>query len=293
MMNLRHLEIFYNIMLYGSLTEAAAVLCVSQPAASKLLKHAEQRVGFRLFHRIKGKLHATDEAHILYEQIKPIYDQLNELNKLTLNLAKNPQGMLSIGCLPSLGLSLMPKITALFLKDYPYVFLKIGTDHTQVLQQKILRREIDLALTFEPVLQHGITATKIVDIPLVYIDANPSPLLQSIAQIDENRWIHPDADSLLTVLNPHRVFQSSLLNVETYYMVAELVRQGIGCSITDIYSAAHTLPLHMIHGLKPELSMTIYVLQNAGVSSSKVSDDFIHLLQQKIQDITPSLNQRL
>lgn len=287
MMNLRHLEIFYNIMLYGSLTEAAAVLCVSQPAASKLLKHAEQRVGFQLFRRVKGKLQPTDEANVLYEQIKPIYDKLNELHKLTLNLAKNPQGMLSIGCLPSLGLSLMPKLTALFLQAYPQVFLKIGTDHTQVLQQKILRREIDLALTFEPVLQHGIKATKIVDIPLVYIDAKPADRIQAINQIDETRWIHPDAASLLTILNPHRIFQSSLLNVETYYMVAELVRQGIGCSITDIYSAAHTLPAEMIHELNPPLYIPIYALQNAGVSSSKVSEDFIQLLQQKIQHITP------
>ena len=293
MMNLRHLEIFYNIMLYDSLTAAATVLCISQPAASKLLKHAEQRVGFRLFHRVKGKLQPTDEANLLYEQIKPIYDQLNELNKLTLNLAKNPQGILSIGCLPSLGLSLMPKLTALFLQDYPQVFLKIGTDHTQALQQKILRREIDLAFTFEPVVQHGITATKIIDIPLVYIDSKPSPTLQSIAQIDEQRWIHPDAASLLTVLNPHRVFQSSLLNVETYYMVAELVRQGIGCSITDIYSAAHTVPPQMIHALTPELSMTIYVLQNESASCSKVSEDFIELVQRKIQSITPTLNLKL
>lgn len=39
-MNLRHLEIFYLVMLFGSLTEAASSLCISQPAASKLLKHA-------------------------------------------------------------------------------------------------------------------------------------------------------------------------------------------------------------------------------------------------------------
>lgn len=45
-MNLRHLEIFYLVMLFGSLTEAASSLCISQPAASKLLKHAEQRLGF-------------------------------------------------------------------------------------------------------------------------------------------------------------------------------------------------------------------------------------------------------
>lgn len=40
-MKLRHLDIFYAVMTCGSLTSAAEVLHISQPAASKALKHAE------------------------------------------------------------------------------------------------------------------------------------------------------------------------------------------------------------------------------------------------------------
>ena len=289
-MNLRHLEMFYAVMLFGSITEAASSLCISQPAASKLLKHAEQRLGFALFKRIKGKLQPTNEAYILYEEIKPIYEKINELNKLTYNLAKNPQGRITLGCLPSLGLSLIPKLTAQFLKKYPGVFVNIGTDHTKALEQKLLQREIDIAVTFQPYMQHGIIATPILDIPLVYIDSQSIYSAQDIHSIDESRWIHPDSDSLIQVVKQYRNFNNSIVNVQTYYMASELVKQGLGCSITDIYTAAYSLPKDMIHEVKPRLYTTIYILRNASVSTTKATEDFIELIKSEIGLITPSIN---
>lgn len=289
-MNLRHLEMFYAVMLFGSLTEAASSLCISQPAASKLLKYAEQRLGFALFKRVKGKLQPTKEAYILYEEIKPIYEKINELNKLTNNLAKNTQGQITLGCLPSLGLSLIPKLTAQFLKKYPGVFVNIGTDHTQALEQKLLQREIDIAVTFQPHTQHGIIAMPILEIPLVYIDSSPLRSSQDIHSIDENRWIQPDADSLMQVVKQYRTFNKSIVNVQTYYMASELVRQGLGCSITDIYTAAYSLPKEMIHEMKPRMYTTIYILRNANVSTTKATEDFIELIKSEIGLITPSIN---
>lgn len=289
-MNLRHLEMFYAVMLYGSLSEAALSLCISQPAASKLLKHAEQRLGFALFKRVKGKLQPTNEAYILYEEVKPIYEKINKLNVLTNNLAKNPQGNITLGCLPSLGLSLIPKITAQFLRNHPEIFVNIGTDHTQALEQKLLQREIDLAVTFEPQSQHGIIATPILDIPLVYIDSKHINTSKNINTIDESRWIQPDSSSLMSVVSKYRTFSQSIVNVQTYYMASELVRQGIGCSITDIYTACYSLPKGMIHNLEPKLHTTIYILQNASVSTTKATENFIDLLKSDIRLITPSIN---
>ena len=45
-MRLRHVEIFHAVLTTGSLTGAARMLNISQPAASKVLQHAEQQLGF-------------------------------------------------------------------------------------------------------------------------------------------------------------------------------------------------------------------------------------------------------
>ena len=51
MINLRHIEVFYAIMRAGSITEAARVLNVTQPAVSAALKQLESRLKMRLFDR--------------------------------------------------------------------------------------------------------------------------------------------------------------------------------------------------------------------------------------------------
>ncbi|UUZ72323.1 LysR family transcriptional regulator [Polaromonas sp. P1(28)-8] len=48
-MNARQLEVFRAIMRNRSLTAAAESLHVSQPAVSKVLRHFEIQIGYKLF----------------------------------------------------------------------------------------------------------------------------------------------------------------------------------------------------------------------------------------------------
>ena len=61
----RMMEAFNAVMEAGSVSAAARYLGVSQPAVSRLLKQFEEELGFSLFHRAKGKLTPTPEAHRL------------------------------------------------------------------------------------------------------------------------------------------------------------------------------------------------------------------------------------
>src|SRR3546814_15917336 len=61
----RMMEAFNAVMEAGSVSAAARCLGVSQPAVSRLLKQFEEELGLALFHRAKGKLMSTPEAHPL------------------------------------------------------------------------------------------------------------------------------------------------------------------------------------------------------------------------------------
>jgi DNA-binding transcriptional LysR family regulator len=58
-MNLRQLEVFHAIMSAGSVTGAARLLKISQPAVSAVLKHTEQQMKLKLFERVAGRLQPT------------------------------------------------------------------------------------------------------------------------------------------------------------------------------------------------------------------------------------------
>src|SRR4051794_36524508 len=108
-MRLRHIEVFHAVKQTGSIGKAAALLGVSQPAASKVLQHAESALGFKLFERVKGRLQPTVEAEVLHVEVAKLHQGLEQLRMLSANLRRFPEGRLRIGCLPSLGLSIMPR----------------------------------------------------------------------------------------------------------------------------------------------------------------------------------------
>src|SRR5690606_31186909 len=102
-MRLRHIEIFEAIRRTGSLTEAAQILHVSQPAASKMLANAEAQLGFKLFERVKGRLRATREAEILAPQVTQLTQNLSSVRRLAASLRYSQRGHLRVGCAPALG----------------------------------------------------------------------------------------------------------------------------------------------------------------------------------------------
>ncbi len=78
-MNARHLEVFRAIMRQGSLTAAAESLHVSQPAVSKVLRHFEAKIGYRLFERVGSRLVPTAEAHLLFHDADRIFREIEGL----------------------------------------------------------------------------------------------------------------------------------------------------------------------------------------------------------------------
>lgn len=120
--------------------------------------------------------------------------------------------------------------------------MTLTTEHTETLVKKLDLREIDLALTLQPVQQGEILTTLIAEVPLVYIDRHYRQGAVEIDQIDQQRWISPGPHSLSAAIATRRDFSTTRLNVQTYYMATEFVKRGMGCSITDIFPPSTTWP---------------------------------------------------
>ena len=89
-MRVRHIEVFNSVYRNGSVTAAAKLLNVSQPSVSKVLAHAEQQLGFRLFERIKMKLVPTPEARILFKHTGMMDEVLTDINQVSERLMEFP-----------------------------------------------------------------------------------------------------------------------------------------------------------------------------------------------------------
>ncbi len=157
-MNLRQLEVFHAIMRTGSVTAAAAELHVSQPAISAVLKHTEQRLKFKLFERIGGRLHPTPEATALLPDVNEIFGRVDTLDRLVQDMRDGMTGRLVIATSPTLVNALLPRAVARFRELRPAVTLAIRSLPTPLVVERVARREVDMGIVYGPVGDAGVEA---------------------------------------------------------------------------------------------------------------------------------------
>lgn len=149
--NLRQLEVFRAVMITGSIRGAAQLLFVSQPAVSRLLSHTEARVGFPLFKRIRGRLHATPEAKKLFHEVEEVYAGVQRVNELARELKEHQEGILSVVASPSVGQMIIPMAIAEYRHLNPQVKLTFQYLAHAPLTERLVNRQADLAVSILPV----------------------------------------------------------------------------------------------------------------------------------------------
>lgn len=290
-MRLRHIEVFYNIMATGSLRRAAEALHVSQPAASKVLRHAEQSLGFALFERVGGRLVPTREAEIIIPRINYIYEQMVSLRRLTENLRLGRGGHeLHIGCVPSLGLSVVPKVIKRYTEKVPGNVLTVDAMHGADIVSRLLKHDLDFGIVFGEQRAPGLRLDKIARVPLVLLDSTLSEGPVRVQDIDPDRWIglsenDPTAWAVSHIWRRLDREVSPVIRVRTHYMAAELTKLGVGCTIVDAFTALHDKALPKPLMLDPPMYVDCSVVYREDYALSKIAQDLITILKDEFQDL--------
>lgn len=124
-LNLRELEVFRAVMEAGGVTGAALRLGMSQPAASKMLRQAEARLGFSLFARDRNRLVPTAEAHALLPELVGAFAAIGGVERLAEALRAGRSGQFTIAAVPVLATALLPRAIQAFRAPRPEVLLRL------------------------------------------------------------------------------------------------------------------------------------------------------------------------
>jgi DNA-binding transcriptional LysR family regulator len=285
-MRLRHIEIFDAVSRTGSLTEAARILHISQPAASKLLANAEAQLGFKLFDRVKGRLRATREADVLAPQVARLRQELQGVERLAHNLKHSQNGVLRIGSTPALGLGMLPAVVAKMRQTQPGVLYDLRTYHSAELIQGLLARELDLAVLFDPASSPGLACRQIGHTELVHMGpcrTNTGPL--SLEQVAVSACIALEANDpagalLQQALQERELRMTIVAQVQTHYVACALVAAGCGDTVVDLITARAMLrPGLMLSRLKPTIQVPISVMTHATEPLSEVHHGILSALE--------------
>ena len=148
-MNIRRLRYFVKIIDLGSLTGAAEVLHIAQPALSQQLSTLEEEFQQRLVMRTKQGVTPTAAGLVLYRHAQTILRQLDQACTDVQSAGQNLSGSVSIGLAPgtaasALALPLLKAVRA----SYPDIVLYINENFGTTLSELIMNGRMDMAVLY-------------------------------------------------------------------------------------------------------------------------------------------------
>lgn len=152
-MDIRQLRYFIAIAEEGQITGAAKRLNMAQPPLSQQLKQMEEELGVALMERSGKRMELTEAGHTLYRQALNIVHQLEEALAEVKETGEGIRGSLSIG-VSALSAYRLPEHIRLFQQHYPLITYKVWKGDTQLLNQWLERRTIEVAIVRLP---HSLT----------------------------------------------------------------------------------------------------------------------------------------
>lgn len=144
-LTLRQIDVFRAVIEAGTVSRAAGILNISQPAASKLLSNLEMDSNLILFERVKGRLIPTQTALQLYEEVEKVFLGLSQIELAVDTLHRRMQERLSIGVIPTLS-QFMAQAVLRFTRRHPDVMISIEERNSQYVSEWIMNRRVDIGM---------------------------------------------------------------------------------------------------------------------------------------------------
>ena len=284
-LNLKQIEVFRAIMLTGSVSGAANLLHVSQPAISRLISYVEQKLGVALFERIKGRLHPTPEAHHLFSEITMVYDGIQRINETVEDIIENRIGHLRIVCSPSLGQNFIPKAISLFNQELPEAKVILYTMVPEHLLKSLSIQQAEVGVAFFHEQHPNLHFKTLFENRLLVALPSGHPLAAqeclSLKDIVEYPMISysstvPLGHVIRRFYAAHQVSVFPKIEVQQIHVACALVREGLGIAIVDEVTAnGSNWPNIVFRKLENATELPISIVYNKYEPLSRLAQKFI------------------
>lgn len=137
-------------MIHGTMTRAAELLNISQPAISSTIANLEHETGLKLFVRKGGRLQPTPEARLFFVEAERALEAVEKTHRIAKEIRTGKRGHLAVAAYASISIHLLPRLMAEFAKERPGLELKIITRNSQSVRELMTTQQFDLAIAELP-----------------------------------------------------------------------------------------------------------------------------------------------
>lgn len=293
MIKVRQVEAFKYFMITGSVTSAAELLHITQPATSRLLSDLEYQLGFSLFNRTKNKMTPTPEAHIFFREVQNLFIGLDTLMKVADSISRNNTGRLRIGFLHVME-DLITDVVIDFLAQHPNVSLELEPGGRASLEEMVKSSKLDMAIIADPILDDpgleiqtmGVHEAKVA----MHIN-NPLANREKLTAQDlaDERFIvlgfgSPFRRKVDLAFERAQVKRNIVLEARTQRHLYNLVRQGIGTAIIDELVHVDDEKVVLVP-FEPKVTWKYTIITLKAKQNSRLIDSFNSLVCEKFNQV--------
>lgn len=243
---MRQLEAFQAVMTYETVTLASEMLHISQPAVTRLLADLESSLRFKLFDRIKGRLHPTVEARALFEEVQRSLAGVERIARAADEIRSLRRGTLLIAGAPAIGLGFLPHAIADYLKTRPEAHISLAVHSSRSVVDMVMGQRCDVGFSMLSLNHTGTHGERLMTTRIVCALPAGHRLcaLDTIRPVDlagERFIAHPHSvesrmriDALFAA---HGVELKLQMESQVSHAICSFVEAGAGVSLVDAVSA--------------------------------------------------------
>lgn len=247
-MKIRQLEAFRALVLAETVTQAARMLYISQPAVTRLIADLEEDVGFALFERTRGRLYPTAEGMTLYEEVERSLIGVERIARIAEGIKASRVGTLQIAAAPALSLSFLPRAIAAFMENHPDISVSLSSNTSRAVVDMVMKQRCNVGFVILPMnyaSMHGelLMATDMVcALPPGHRHAGKAVIkpedLAGDRFISNPRELHSrlQTDALFASFGIERKLQ---IETQINAGVCVFVESGLGVALVDPITALH------------------------------------------------------
>lgn len=292
-LNIENLKMFCLVVDEGSISQAARLSFVSQPAVTRQINQLENFYGTLLFDRTGGKLKVTEAGKILYPYAKTIVNDFNRSKEAVQQETGKYNANLQVGATFTIGEYLLPSLLGRFKKQKPDIKVTLTIKNTPSILEDLTNDVIDLALVEGIVENNDLTVEKFADDELILVCA-PDHKWEKKIDLEElvNErmiWRESISGTRLIVENMLREYGvlekiDSYMEIGSTQAIKSAVEAGLGVSILPRLTVSRELEQGTLREVSMDgvnLTRNLWMVRKPQRFSKAWISDFLELIMSK------------
>lgn len=183
MIELRQLRYFVTIVDAGSLTRAAELLYVAQPALSQQLASLESNVNAKLLNRSSKGIKPTEAGLAMYKHAQAILKLVADTKGVVRTPETGLSGRVRLGIPATIAGILIAPLVDYLKEAHPGITLEVYENPSSYLAPQLLEQRVDLSLLVDNIPGNGLVASPVLSENLYFVHNKDSNLLGKTPQV--------------------------------------------------------------------------------------------------------------